>query len=55
MNTLREITIERIRVELDPSQEGIVRVCFRLAKIAVEAMPMGTFADEKIPASERDE
>lgn len=55
MTTLREITIERIRLELDPSQEGIGRECFRLAKVAVEAMPIGTFSDEMRAASENDE
>lgn len=46
---LREQTIEACRVALDPSQEGITRVCFRIITETIRKLPYGTFSDEKIP------
>lgn len=48
--TLRELTIEVVRLELDPSQEGIVRECFKSAEEAIRKMPLGTFSDEMAKA-----
>lgn len=53
--TKRQMAIESIRIALDPSQEGIVRECFRIAQETIEALPVGTFSDEVRPDSENDE
>lgn len=44
--TNRQMVIEAMRIKLDPSQEGIVRECFRIVQETLETLPMGTFSDE---------
>jgi len=46
MKKLREITIEAIRIAIDPSQEGRYREAYDKAADAIRNLPDGTFSDE---------
>ena len=44
--TLRQKAVEAIRSKIDPSQDGLLREAYEIAKRAIEDLPQGTFSDE---------